>query len=162
MVVSAHGADTILLGIAWVGRKLLFYKVLLIIAIMAGAAHANAAGVTNANLAIIVNDNDPQSVAVADYYQKARRIPDEHVVHLSFDHNKSSLSAATFNRLKAQVESKVPDQVQAYSLTWTKPYKVECMSITSAFALGVDRKYCAQGCKPTQSVAYYNSTSERP
>jgi uncharacterized protein (TIGR03790 family) len=140
----------------------MFHTVVLIIAILAGAAHANTAGLTNANLAIIVNDNDPQSVAVAEYYLKVRRIPDEHVMHITFDHHKSSLSASTFNRLKAQVESEVPDTVQAYALTWTKPYKVECMSITSAFALGFDPAYCAQGCKPTKSIPYYNSTSGRP
>jgi len=136
--------------------------VILFIATLAAAAQAGAAGLTNASLAILVNDNDPQSVAVAQYYQKARQIPDENVIHLSFDHNRLSLKASAFNRLKAQVDSEVPDTVQAFALTWTKPYKVECMSITSAFALGFDTAYCAQGCKRTRSIPYFNSTSGRP
>lgn len=141
---------------------MLFRIMVLFIAVLSGVAHVNASGVTNKNLAIIVNDNDPQSVAVAQYYQKARRIPEEHVIHTAFEHRQSSLSAAEFNRLKTQIDSEVPDTAQAYVLTWTKPYRVDCMSITSAFALGFDTAYCAQGCQPTQSVPYYNTTATRP
>jgi uncharacterized protein (TIGR03790 family) len=134
----------------------------LVIAIFAGAAQANAGELTAINLAIIVNDKDPQSIAVAEYYIKARRIPRENVIHTSFDPHQSSLSAAVFKRIKAQVDSAVPARVQAYALTWTKPYKVECMSITSAFALGFDNAYCAQGCKQTKRIPYYNASSRRP
>jgi uncharacterized protein (TIGR03790 family) len=141
---------------------MLYRKVILFIALFAGIFHAYAGGLTSDNLAIIVNDNDPQSVAVAEYYRKARRIPEEHVIHTAFEHRKSSLSAAAFNRLKAQIDSEVPDTVQAYALTWTKPYKVDCMSITSAFALGFDAAYCASGCKPTKSIPYYNASTGRP
>lgn len=141
---------------------MLYRKVILFIALLSGLAQPCNAGITNDNLAIIVNDNDPQSVAVAEYYRKARRIPEEHVIHTAFEHRESSLSAAAFNRLKNQIDSDVPDTVQAYALTWTKPYKVDCMSITSAFALGFDTAYCAQGCKPTKSSAYYNANTTRP
>ncbi|MCX2980608.1 TIGR03790 family protein [Halieaceae bacterium IMCC14734] len=125
-------------------------------------SHAASAAITNANLALLVNDNDPQSVAVAKYYQESRLIPDENIIRLSFDHQKPSMSAAAFTKLREQVESKVPDEVQAYALTWTKPYKVACMSITSAFALGFDKAYCAQGCKTTRRLPYYGSSSGHP
>jgi uncharacterized protein (TIGR03790 family) len=36
------------------------------------------------------------------------------------------------------------------------------MSITAAFAFGFDHAYCAEGCKPTQASAYFNSPSARP
>jgi uncharacterized protein (TIGR03790 family) len=36
------------------------------------------------------------------------------------------------------------------------------MSITSAFAFGFDKEFCAKGCKPTRQSSYYNSDSVTP
>lgn len=135
---------------------------LFFIALISCIAHAKSSGINNANLALIVNDNDPQSVSVAKYYQRARQIPEEHIVHVAFPEREASLSAAAFNKIRTQIEQQVPKKVQAYALTWAKPYRVDCMSITSAFALGFDKAYCATGCKPTRRVPYYNSGSRRP
>ena len=53
--------------------------------------------------------------------------------------------------------------MQAFALAWTLPYRVECMSVTAAFALGFDpAAYCAEGCQATKSSAYFNSTSRAP
>jgi len=52
--------------------------------------------------------------------------------------------------------------VQAYGLTWTAPYRVECMSITSAFAFGFDESLWAQGCEPTRQSPYFGSSSRLP
>ncbi|MCP4042697.1 MAG: TIGR03790 family protein, partial [Gammaproteobacteria bacterium] len=52
--------------------------------------------------------------------------------------------------------------VQAFVLTWTSPYRVGCMSITTAFAAGFDPAFCAQGCARTLISPYFNSTSRRP
>ncbi len=68
----------------------------------------------------------------------------------------------TFNRIKTQVNALTPNHIQAYALTWTQPYRVGCMSITSAFALGFDPTYCAKGCKLTKPNPYYNSHSSQP
>ena len=55
-----------------------------------------------------------------------------------------------------------PD-VQAFALAWTLPYRVECMSVTAAFALGFDpAAYCAEGCQTTRPSAYFNSASHAP
>ena len=35
-------------------------------------------------LAVIVNANDPESLLIAEYYQKKRNIPDENVITVSF------------------------------------------------------------------------------
>ena len=53
-------------------------------------------------------------------------------------------------------------EVQAYALTWAAPYRVECMSITAAFAFGFDEALCADGCKPTRRSPYFNSTARLP
>lgn len=129
---------------------------------MAPFAQADAAGLSNSTLALIVNDADPQSVEVASYYQAARKIPDENIIHTRFNPDRKSLTEKKFLAIQKQVQDQIPAQVQAFALTWTQPYKVECMSITSAFALGFNRAYCAKGCQPTRSSPYYDSQSSQP
>ena len=93
-------------------------------------------------LAVIVNDNDPLSVATADYYQKRRNIPPSNMIHVRFPSHRSILSREEFIRIKVEVDAKTPSQVQALALAWTAPYRVACMSITTAFAMGFDPAYC--------------------
>ncbi|MBI5532464.1 MAG: TIGR03790 family protein [Deltaproteobacteria bacterium] len=114
-------------------------------------------------LAILVNDDDPQSVAVADYYQKARGVPPANVIHVKAP-LANNWPQADFIAAKVQVDSTVPAGVQAYAISWTKPYLVDCMSVVSAFALGFDTKYCNTkgGCQPTAAVDYYDSDSTHP
>src|SRR5262249_52739248 len=52
--------------------------------------------------------------------------------------------------------------VQVYALTWARPYRVDCMSITSAFAFGFDPRFCASGCNTTRLSPYFNSSSSHP
>lgn len=113
-------------------------------------------------LAVIVNDADPISVAIAKYYQARRGIPDSNMIHIRFAPGAPAMSQAEFAKIKASVDVKTPQQVQAFALTWTQPYRVDCMSITSAFAMGFDRKFCAAGCTPTRLNPYFNSTSIAP
>ena len=40
----------------------------------------------------------------------------------------------TFQTLYTALQTSVPDRIQAYVITWTEPYRVSCMSVTSAFA----------------------------
>lgn len=119
-------------------------------------------GVNNNTLAVLVNINDPESQEIAKYYQKVRQIPTSNIIYLDFKTNVNSLSEAEFLKVNAQLKSQVPDVIQAYALAWRKPWKVECMSITSAFSLGFNREYCARGCKSTKVVEYFNSPSMMP
>lgn len=95
-------------------------------------------GITAAELGVIVNDSDPLSVAVASYYVAARKIPAANVVHVEIANTTAnSISETEFAPLKTQVEAALlGSSVQALALTWTKPYAVANMSITSAFAMG--------------------------
>ena len=117
-------------------------------------------------LAVIVNDNDPISVAVAPYYAAQRGIPAANIIHIPVPNGTNVISPTEFAPLLAQVERALPDGIQAYALTWLKPYRVGCMSITSAFALGgYDSKYCntsGRSCSATAPVDYYTSESTRP
>lgn len=113
-------------------------------------------------LAVLVNDADPQSVAVAEYYVDARQIPEANVVHLTLPVGQNVLSQVDFAAAKAIVDAALPAEIQALAITWTLPYRVDCMSITSAFALGFDMQYCSTPCSETLEVDYYDSASFAP
>jgi len=114
------------------------------------------------DLAVIVNDADPMSVRIGQYYKYRRRIPESNIVHVQFAPGHSTMSRTEFQRVKARVDRVTPGHVQAYALAWMQPYRVECMSITTAFAAGFDEGFCARGCGPTKPSPYFNSNSHRP
>jgi uncharacterized protein (TIGR03790 family) len=113
-------------------------------------------------LAVIVNDRDPMSRRIARYYAAKRRIPAENLIHVRFSPGSSVMDGDLFQRLYAQVRAATPPRVQAYALTWAAPYRVGCMSITTAFAAGYDDAFCAVGCKPTRESPYFASDSQQP
>ena len=115
-----------------------------------------------AQLGVIVNDDDPDSVAIAAYYMKKRGIPPGNLIHVRFRPGRSVLGHAEFATLKREVDARTPRAVQAYALTWAQPWRIDCMSITSAFAFGFDPAYCADGCKSTKPSPYFNSGATRP
>jgi uncharacterized protein (TIGR03790 family) len=114
------------------------------------------------DLGVIVNDDDPDSVAIAAYYLKKRGIPAANLIHVRFKPGRSTLSREEFSRIKHHVDRATPGHIQAYSLTWAQPYRVDCMSITAAFAFGFDPAYCASRCQPTRISPYFNSNTVRP
>lgn len=139
---------------------LLVLRYLSVVLITVGASSVSAS--MNEQLAIVVNSADPQSRLIADYYQKKRNIPAENIIVVDFQSNEKALSKEEFQRIRERVEEKTPEHVQFYALAWSRPFRVDCMSITSAFAFGFDEQYCAVGCKPTAASAYYNSESRKP
>jgi len=120
-----------------------------------------SARVEPAQLAVVVNLNDPQSVATGAYYQQQRHIPKQNMIYVRFPVSRN-LAKKTFRVLRRQVYKNTPAKVQFYALAWTQPYRVACMSITSAMTFGFDPAYCARGCKPTKRSSYYNSDSAAP
>ena len=117
---------------------------------------------TAADLAVVVNDRDPLSVTIGDYYRKRRGIPADNVIHVSLPPDRNEISAAVFKDTWARVNRATPPGVQAYVLTWLKPYRAACMSITSAFAFGFSEAYCATGCRTTKHSPYFDSNSSAP
>ena len=113
-------------------------------------------------LAIVVNVDDPQSKRIADYYQIKRGIPDENVIWVNLPADKKSIGRKKFEQVYQQVKSSTPSHIQFYALAWSQPFKVGCMSITSAFAFGYDEAWCAKGCNSTRQSAYFNSASRKP
>lgn len=114
-------------------------------------------------LAVLVNEQDPQSVEVGAYFAQKRGVPSSQIVKLSFPVG-DVMSQADFSAQKPLVDA-LPATVQGLVVSWTKPYRVDCMAVTAAFALGFDKKYCNQtggACGATASSAYFGSDSTAP
>jgi uncharacterized protein (TIGR03790 family) len=129
-------------------------------AIISSPRHRLDAG----QLAVIVNDDDPDSVQIGEYYQRQRKLPAENVLHvrLGIVPGTIAIDRKAFAAVKSQIEKTTPDRVQAYALAWTTPYRVDCMSITTALAAGFDEAFCATGCGTTKMSPYFNSNSWAP
>ncbi len=114
-------------------------------------------------VAVVVNDDDPMSVRIAEYYQKRRGIPAGNILHVRFPSNGPTLSRALFKPIREAILAETGPKIQAYALAWTRPYRVDCMSITSAFAFGFDAAYCsAIPCGDTKPSAYFNTATHSP
>jgi uncharacterized protein (TIGR03790 family) len=137
----------------------------LAVAGMSGPARAQSAGAGRLGprqLAIVINDADPNSVQIGAYYRKRRGIPAANVVHVHIPGKPRELSVARFRLLKADIDARLGPGIQAVLMVWTAPYKVACNSITAAYSLGFDPAQCTQTCAAGQPSPYFNSASRRP
>jgi len=114
------------------------------------------------DLAVIYNEDDPASFELAAYYAARRHLPPGQVHGVRLGPPVPALDPARFAAVAAGLERRVPAHVQAYALAWTLPYRVDCMSVTAAFAFGFERAYCAQGCQATRPSPYYRARTRRP
>ncbi len=124
-------------------------------------APAGFAMITAQQVAVLVNTQDADSELIAEYYKNKRGIPESNIIKISLPVT-NSITAEQFKLVYQQVKKQTPAAVQFYALAWSKPFRVGCMSITSAFAFGFDKAYCATGCVATKLSAYYNSDSASP
>ncbi len=127
-----------------------------------GALEPPPRRVDASTLGVIVNQASPLSQAIGAYYQQRRRIPQRNMIYVRFDPAGTTLTPDQFEEIKREADRQTPRGVQAFALTWAAPYRVGCMSITSAFAFGFDKAYCAQGCVATKASPYFNSGSKLP
>lgn len=118
------------------------------------SAHINAK-----QLALIVNDLDPTSELIADYYQSAHHVPADNIFHIKLDPKRAKLSYEQFQVFANALKNKLSTQHHGVLFLWNAPYKVECQSITSAFTLGFDSKICAKTCAPSQLSPYFNQAN---
>ncbi|MGK5061721.1 TIGR03790 family protein [Janthinobacterium sp. LB3P112] len=131
-----------------------------------GIAHADTTpmvvGLQPSQLAIVINDAEPNSVEVGEYYRHAHAIPAANIVHVSIPNRPAKLSADQFSQLKGRINEQLKPGIQAVLMVWSAPYAVECNSITSAFTLGFDAAQCVKTCDPGKPSAYFNSTVNQP
>ncbi len=151
----------------------LFPAALLAVLLCAANSHARAAQTPElilprhrllpAELAVIVNDADPLSVQIGDYYRRARGIPAANLLHVRFTPGRSRMPQAEFGPVYATLQHDTPEGIQAYAITWAAPYRVDCMSITAAISFGFDKAYCSRRrCAATRHNPYFASASSAP
>jgi uncharacterized protein (TIGR03790 family) len=121
-----------------------------------------AAALDRSQLAVIINTRDPLSVQIGEYYAAQRSLSFQNIIRIGFPPGKPAMTAREFEALRAWVQEKTLPGVEAYVLTWMLPYRVDCMSITSAFAFGFSDAYCADTCKQTKPSPYFDSPVRRP
>jgi len=121
-----------------------------------------------ANLAVLIAEGDATSEAIGLAYQRARSIPDANLIRLPVPRGSDSLSVAEFASLKAALDARLGDTIQATLVTWAQPSRVQgtlatpcAMGLTSALAFGYDTRYCG-GCVATAASGYYNADTRQP
>lgn len=112
-------------------------------------------------LGLVVNAADPYSVAVGEYYVRARGLDAAQVLRVELP-KLPVLDGANFAALRQRIAAYFGPSIQALALAWNEPYAVACNSITGALALGLDLSLCAQSCAASRSSPYFNSPSVRP
>lgn len=113
------------------------------------------------SLGVVINEDDPYSVEVGEYYAARRQIPPEHVLRLRLPRH-PRLSAGEAAQLRDTIERHFGADVQGLALVWTQPWAAECQSITSAVSLGLDADLCAHTCGKPAASRYFNSPSGAP
>ncbi|MCC7701286.1 TIGR03790 family protein [Janthinobacterium sp. GW460P] len=136
------------------------------LALLASSAHgaepAAAPGLQPSQLAIVINDAEPNSIEVGEYYRQAHAIPAANVVHVHIPNRLRKLSMDQFAQLKERIDGQLKPGIQAVLMVWSAPYAVECNSITSAFTLGYDAGQCAKSCGAGKASNYFNSNTGQP
>jgi uncharacterized protein (TIGR03790 family) len=127
---------------------------------LAGPTRVEALG--PAALAVVINRADPSSEEIGQYYARRRGIPPANVVRVTLPVGEGQINRQDFEEAKREADAHLPARVQALALAWTTPFRVDCLSITTAFAFGFDPAFCAQGCRPTRPSPYFDSPSGAP
>ncbi len=122
------------------------------------------AGLEAADMAVLIKAGDPLSEAIGLAYQRARGIPEAHMIRVELAGDGDAISAADFAAFKTVLDARLPATAQATLVTWQRPSRVQgscSMGLTSALALGYDPPHCG-GCSRTLASTYYDSDSSRP
>ncbi len=134
---------------------------------LTAASLANAAtSLSGKNVLILYKQGDALSEKIADFYAEKRSVPTEQMLGLSIKGASSTLSPEQFAVIESQIKPHLTENIKVLLLTWHAPYRVGCMSLTSALSLGFDESYCSHnkqrpsGCHPTADSPFYNAKSE--
>ncbi len=125
---------------------MLRHVLLAVLALIAGRTHAEV--LSPDRLGVIYNTNDRSSSDVAHYSATQRRVPPDNVIGLAVP-DRATISREELKQLRAEMLLKLPSNVQSLLLVWSRPYAVECMSVTTAFAAGYQPGFCEPGCGRT-------------
>jgi hypothetical protein len=104
-----------------------------------------AEGLNAERLGVIFNSNDKSSIRIARYYTMHRHIPSANVIELPVP-DRAVISRDELKQVRLLLQAQLPSSVQSLLLVWSRPYAVECMSITTAVAAGYQPAFCEPGC----------------
>ncbi len=109
-----------------------FVSTMMVLGLVFGWMGCKPAGALEADeVLVVVNDSDPISVAIGDYYQMVRAIPPANVFHLPAGTTTAeTISRATYN-------SSVRDPIQSYLQTSGLRFQVLCIVLTKGVPLRV-------------------------
>ena len=116
---------------------------------------------TARELGLVINTNDPYSVAVGEFYREARQLAEAQVLRVELP-RRAELTLDEFEALQARIKAFFAPEIQALALAWVEPFAVSCNSITGALALGYDSALCWKSCAPSRPSRYFNSASTHP
>jgi uncharacterized protein (TIGR03790 family) len=136
-------------------------RLLLLALALSAAATAAADGLTSERLGVVFNSNDESSTRIAQYYAQRRRVPAPNLIGLPVP-GRAVIDRAELKQLRAELLSRLPTRVQSLLLVWSKPYAVECMSITTAVAAGYQPAFCEPGCGTTQLSPLFDAPGWLP
>jgi uncharacterized protein (TIGR03790 family) len=122
---------------------------------------ARAEGLNPERLGVIFNSNDNSSIRVAHYYALHRHIPVVNLVGLPVP-NRAVITREELKQLRILMLAQLPSGVQSLFLVWSRPYAVECMSITTAIAAGYQRTFCEPGCGVTARNPLFDTVGWLP
>lgn len=142
--------------------KPVFVLINILLFLLSGWAVAADSLIRPRNVAVVVNDADPNSLEIGQYYLAARGIPQGNLIQVTIPGKPARLPAIQFDQLRQQIESRLSPEIEVIVLVWTAPYAVECNSITSALTLGFDANQCVKTCAPGKPSSYFDSPDSRP
>jgi uncharacterized protein (TIGR03790 family) len=122
---------------------------------------AGAEGLNPERLGVIFSTNDDASIRVARYYAQQRHVPAMNLVGLPLP-DRAVIDRDELNALRIRLLAQLPSSVQSLLLVWSKPYAVECMSITTAMAAGYQPGFCEPGCGLTLRNPLFDSRGWLP
>ena len=125
------------------------------------AWRVNAEGLSPDRLGVIYSSSDPSSASIAQYYAAHRGIPASNVIGLSIP-DRATISRDELKQLRSTMLINLPSSVQSLLLVWSRPYAVECMSVTTAFAAGYQPAFCEPGCERTTTNPLFDTQGWLP
>lgn len=114
------------------------------------------------HLAVVINSEDANSREIGEYYVERRQIPAANVIRVALPAQRTHLSPQAFAEFRAALFARIAPEIQAILLVWSRPYAVDCQSITAALSLGLNPELCSQTCAPSRPNPYFDSRSRRP
>jgi uncharacterized protein (TIGR03790 family) len=133
----------------------------LLVVLLLLAARGRTEGLSPDRLGVVYDSGDPGSTRIARYYAAARHVPAANLIGLSVP-ERAAIDRDQLKALRAALLDELPTNVQSLLLVWSRPYAVECMSITTAFAAGYQAGFCEPGCGRTIESPLYDTRGWLP